>query len=161
MHWTIPELCLWFASSYLASLLRNHGSRARGHRDPDRDGHGHARAAADAGGHMATAMPGASMPVAVAGCGSPYLPAPFTPADLQPPHEGVPNPNRMALNKKVFSGFCCFTVLVFIGFSIARAAGGCGCPAGYEISNGEESSCDCEGDIFNCEWKCYDACFKG
>jgi len=66
----------------------------------------------------------------------------------------------MALKKKVFSGFCCFTVLVFIGFSIARAAGGCGCPAGYEISNGEESSCDCEGDIFNCEWKCYDACFK-
>eukprot|EP00964_Phaeocystis_antarctica_P111195 scaffold75502_cov51-Phaeocystis_antarctica.AAC.3 len=30
----------------------------------DRNGHGHARAAADAGGHMATAMPGASMPVA-------------------------------------------------------------------------------------------------
>ena len=81
-------------------------------------------------------------------------------ADLQPPHEGVPNPNRMALKKKVFSGFCCFTFLVFGVFVIARGAGGCGCPAGYEISSGEESSCDCEGDIFNCEWKCYDACFK-
>ena len=66
----------------------------------------------------------------------------------------------MALKKKVFSGFCCFTFLVFGVFVIARGTGGCGCPAGYEISSGEESSCDCEGDIFNCEWKCYDACFK-
>ena len=78
----------------------------------------------------------------------------------QPPQGGARAPRHLGgmapAKKKALIGCAIFTfVLISIPFWILQASG-CMCPAGYDRYDHttDSTSCDCEGDMFSCEWRC-------
>merc|ERR1719482_2497163 len=78
---------------------------------------------------------------------------------------------RVRARPKWQKALCCGAIVVFGAFSafmfVKDVIMGCGCPAGYEYSDGRDStSCSCNGDTFTCEYECSNDdgstnCFKG